>query len=401
MKTELHIDWTVGDVCKGFVFDKNENKGLFGLNGKLIIQAEYQRNYLYGDGKRDVAVVESLLAGYPIGLLYFVKNADGMYEVLDGQQRITSFARFVTMSWPFAIEIDGKPRYFNSLDANLQNKLLNTPLTIYVCEGTPDEIQKWFETINITGIPLSDQELRNAAYCGSFVTLAREQFSNSRNSNLPRWQTYIKGDPKRQAILETALDWVSYGKADEAGCREDKNARINKYLAEHRYDENIDELKNYFTAVMDWIESICDYTGSIMCGQPWGELYEKYHQHPYSKEAFTRRVEELIADDSVTNGRGIIEYVLGGETDTKLLNIRIFDERTKKAVYERQTAEAQAKGVSNCPLCAAGTDSNHTRIWKYKEMDADHVTAWSRGGSTDIRNCQMLCRMHNRAKGNK
>ena len=209
MKTTLHTDWTVEDICKGFIYDKNENKGLFGLNGKLVIQPEFQRNYIYGDGKKDVAVVESLLKEYPLGLIYFVKNADGMYEVLDGQQRITSFARFVNRSWPFAVDWNGKIRYMDSLDSDDQERILKTPLTIYVCEGEPSEIQEWFEIINIAGVPLIKQELRNASYHGPFVTKARAEFSNTGNSKMIRWKTYIKGDPKRQAVLETALDWVS------------------------------------------------------------------------------------------------------------------------------------------------------------------------------------------------
>lgn len=169
MKTTLHTDWTVGDICKGFAFDKNEGKGLFGLDGQLIIQPEYQRNYIYGDGKKDVAVVESLLKSYPLGLMYFVKNKDGMLEVLDGQQRITSFARYVNQSWQFPLEINGKMYYFDSLSDDLKSKITDTPLTIYVCEGTPTEIQEWFEIINRGGVELTPQELRNAAYHGSFV----------------------------------------------------------------------------------------------------------------------------------------------------------------------------------------------------------------------------------------
>ena len=388
MNTELHTEWTVADICKGFIFDQNENKGLYGLNGQLIIQPEYQRNYIYGDGKRDVAVVESLLNKYPIGLLYFVKNPDGKYEVLDGQQRITSFARFVNRSWPFAVERNGKPRYFDSLDQEDKDLLLNTELTIYVCEGTAAEIQQWFETINIAGVPLVKQELRNAAYHGPFVTLARAQFSNSGNANMNRWKTYVKGDPKRQAILETALDWVSDG-------------QIDNYMAQHRYDDNINEIKNNFDTVIDWIDSICDYTGSEMCGQEWGRLYKTYHTTAYDKDKVTERIEDLIEDPQVTNNRGIIEYVLGGETDSKLLNVRVFDERTKKAAYQKQTREAKQKGVSNCPHCAQGNDNNKTRIYQYKEMDGDHVTAWTKGGATDIDNCTMLCRVHNQIKGNK
>lgn len=388
MKAILHTDWTVGDVCKGFVFDRNEGKGLFGLDGQLIIQPEYQRNYIYGDGKRDVAVVESLLKGYPLGLIYFVKNADGMYEVLDGQQRITSFARYVNKSWPFAVELDGKPRYFDSLDADQQKLIVDAPLTIYVCEGEPSEIQAWFETINIAGVPLVKQELRNAAYHGPFVTMAREVFSNTGNANMNRWQTYVKGDPKRQAILETALDWVSEGDIDD-------------YMAKHRYDTNIDELKNHFDTVIDWVDSVFEYTGSEMCGLDWGRLYCEYHKNAYSKDKVAERVDALLDDSQVTDKKGIFEYVLGGEVDSRLLNVRVFDKKTIKAVYRKQTAEAKVRDVSNCPLCAIGHDANAKRIYKESDMDADHVTAWSNGGATDEANCQMLCKTHNRAKGNR
>ena len=388
MKTTLHTDWTVGDVCKGFIFDRNEGKGLFGLDGKLIIQPEYQRNYIYGDGKKDVAVVESLLKGYPLGLIYFVLNADGMYEVLDGQQRITSFARFVNQSWPFAVERNGKPRYFSSLDADEQKMITDAPLTIYVCEGEPSEIQEWFETINIAGVPLVRQELRNASYHGPFVTKARSVFSNTGNANMNRWQTYIKGDPKRQAILEAALDWVSDGE-------------IDAYMARHRNDIGIDELKNHFDTVMDWIDSVFDYTGKFVCGLEWGRLYKQYHTKAYSKDDVTSRVNELLSDTQIDDYRGVFEYILGGEQDPSLLKVRIFDEKTKKAVYDKQTARARARDVSNCPLCAVGHGNNAKRIYKLSEMDADHVTAWSRGGATTASNCQMLCITHNRAKGNR
>lgn len=344
MKTTLHTDWTVGDVCKGFIYDKNENKGLFGLDGKLIIQPEYQRNYIYGDGKRDVAVVESLLKGYPLGLIYFVKNADGMYEVLDGQQRITSFARFVNKSWPFAVEWNGKTRYIDSLDPDERKRILEAKLTIYVCEGEPSEIQEWFETINIANVPLVKQELRNASYHGPFVTKARSVFSNTNNANMNRWKTYIKGDPKRQAVLEAALDWVSDGD-------------IDGYMAQHRNDTGIDELKNHFDTVIDWVDSVFEYTGKEVCSIEWGRLYRQYHTNAYSKAKVTERVNALLADTQITDRKGIFEFILGGEQDKSLLNIRVFDEKTKRTVYEKQTKYAKAKGVSNCPLCAVGHDN--------------------------------------------
>ena len=388
MKTTLHTSWTVGDICKGFIFDQNENKGLYGLDGQLIIQPEYQRNYIYGDGKKDVAVVESLLKGYPLGLIYFVKNADGKYEVLDGQQRITSFARFVNKSWPFAVNWNGKTRYIDSLDLDERKRITEAPLTIYVCEGEPSEIQEWFETINIAGVPLVKQELRNASYHGPFVTKARAVFSNTGNANMNRWKTYVKGDPKRQAVLETALDWVSEGKIDD-------------YMSKHRYDTNIGELAKYFETVIDWIDSVFEYTGSEVCGLEWGRLYRQYHMNAYSKEKVTKRVNELLDDTQVEANRGIFEFILGGEQNTSLLNIRVFDQKTQKTVYEKQTKEAKEKGVSNCPLCAVGHDANKSRIYKQNEMEADHVTAWSKGGASDITNCQMLCKTHNRAKGNR
>ena len=387
MKTTLHTNWTVGDLCKGFVFDRNEGKGLFGLGGKLIIQPEYQRNYIYGDGKRDVAVVESLLKRYPLGLIYFVKNADGMYEVLDGQQRITSFARFVNQTWPFAVELDGKPYYFNSLPQDKKDLITSAQLTIYVCEGDPSEIQAWFETINMQGVPLVKQELRNAAYHGPFVTAARKVFSNADDANMTRWRTYVKGDPARQAILERALDWVSKGD-------------IETYMSAHRYDETIDEMKKYFDTVIDWVDGVFKYTGSYVKGIDWGRLYELYHKKAYDADAVDKRVNELLDDEQVTNKSGIFEFILGGEKDKSLLNIRVFDKHTKEAVYRKQTKDAEAKGVSNCPLCAVSDGPNAKRIYKLRDMDADHVTAWSRGGATDASNCQVLCVNHNRAKGN-
>lgn len=390
MITTLRTDWTVGDVCEGFVFDKNEGKGLFGLGGRLVIQPEYQRNYIYDDGKRDVAVVESLLKGYPLGLLYFVKNEDGTYEVLDGQQRITSFARFVNDTYGFAVtDANGDPRHFDSLPRAARARIRDTYLTIYVCEGTSDEIQEWFKTINIAGVPLNAQELRNSAYHGPFVSACREHFSNSRGTNMAKWQTYVKGDPKRQDILEVALSWVSDGD-------------IDTYLSSHRNSDDISEVKNHFDTVIDWADSLFDETWSQMRGLDWNGMYRAYHKKPYVKADLTARVRALMADEQVRNKRGIFEYVLGGESDASLLDVRVFDSRTKSTVWQQQTDAAKAAGVSNCPMCAAmEKGANRTRIYKIGEMDADHVTAWSRGGSTDISNCQMLCKTHNRSKGNR
>ena len=393
MKITLNTDWTVSDICKGFHYDTNDDKGLNGLNGELIIQPEYQRNYIYGDGKRDKAVVESLVNGYPIGLMYFVKNSDGKYEVLDGQQRITSFGRFVENgAGRFAInETKGTPWYIDSMPEDKREALLNSRLTVYVCEGEPSEIEAWFGIINIAGVPLTAQELRNASYHGPFVSAARAIFSNAHDPHMHIWQAFVKGNPRRQEILEVALEWVAHS----------QNMTIENYMSAHRGDSGADELKRYFDSVIGWVRSVFRYTGSEMKGQPWGEYYEKYHMTAYNPDAIDRRVHELMADEVVTDKRGIIPFLLGGEKDLKLLNVRIFDERTKKAAYERQTTDAKVRGVSNCPLCAISDGPNHDRIYELKEMDADHVAAWSKGGATDIDNCQMLCQTHNRAKGNR
>lgn len=379
--------YTVREICNGFVYNELEGKGLFGLGGKLTVQPEYQRNYIYADGKKDVAVIQSILKGYPLGLIYFNKVADDKFEVLDGQQRITSIGRYVTGKFAVKDQNDLE-QYFSGLPQELQDKILNTKLLIYECQGSESEIKEWFKTINIAGVPLNNQELLNAVYSGSFVTLAKAEFSNSQNANIQMWSAYISGNVNRQDYLATALDWVSHG-------------HVGDYMSQHRYDDNINELKTYFTSVIDWASSVFIDVKNEMCGLEWGRLYEQYHQNAYNPAEVSQKLHELYADPFVTNKRGIAEYILGGCSDTKLLNIRIFGEADKQTVYEQQTSTAREQGVSNCPLCAMGNDANHDRIWKLSEMDADHVTAWSKGGSTDISNCQMLCKTHNRAKGNK
>lgn len=387
MKTNLHTEWTVADICDGFVYNELEAKGLFGMGGQLTIQPEYQRNYIYADGKRDVAVIDSVLKGYPLGVIYFNKTADGRLEVLDGQQRITSLGRFYNGKLGIKDE-NGLPQSIGSIAKEKREKFLATKLLIYECEGTETEIKEWFRTINIAGVPLNTQELLNAVYSGPFVTAAKGVFSNTQNSKMQMWQAYVSGAANRQDFLSTALDWVSRGKAEE-------------YMRDHRFSSDITELVNYFNSVIDWVRTVFPLVENEMRGLPWGELYEKYHTQPYNPAHMKQRVAELYADPYVTNRRGVFEFLLGGETDTKLLNIRIFNEPTKKAVYTRQTEQAKAAGKSNCPFCAIGHDANANKIWKSNEMDADHISAWSKGGATDISNCQMLCKHHNRAKGNR
>ena len=388
MKTTLRTDITVAGICNGFVYNQLEGKGLFGLGGRLTIQPEYQRNYIYADGggKKEQAVIHSLLKGYPLGLIYFNTVGQDRFEVLDGQQRITSIGRYVTGK--FAITDNGNPQYFHSLPADRQARILDSRLLIYECEGTESEIKQWFETINIAGVPLNDQELLNAIYSGPFVTLAKAEFSNSQNANIQKWSAYVKGSANRQEFLERALDWVSQGD-------------IGGYMSAHRHDDNIDGLKIYFNSVIDWVSAVFTDVLPEMKGLEWGRLYEAHHGKSYDPKKISGEVRRLAADPYVTSRKGIFEYLLGGSVDKKLLAVRVFDDRVKRAAYDSQTQVAEKKGVSNCPLCAIGDTANKSRIYKLNEMDADHVSAWSKGGGSTAENCQMLCKTHNQAKGNR
>ncbi len=308
--------YTVEQLCKGFTYNEAEGKGLFGLSGRLTIQPEYQRNYLYAEqnGAREIAVIESILSSYPIGLIYFNKIDDQHLEVLDGQQRITSLGRFLTKK--FAIrDHNGMEQYFDSLPEDKQSKILNTRLLVYECQGSESDIKEWFKTINIAGIPLNEQEVLNAVYSGSFVTRAKEEFSNSQNANINKWSAFIRGNVRRQDYLHTALEWVSHG-------------NVSEYMSLHRNDTDIKELKTYFSSVIDWANSVFEVIEKEMCGLPWGELYEKYHTTPYNPTEVATIQRKLYEDYYVKNKRGIYEYILGGcqEQDRRLLEVRCFDE---------------------------------------------------------------------------
>jgi hypothetical protein len=296
MKTTLKTDITVKDICDGFVYNELEGKGLFGLSGKLTIQPEYQRNYIYADGKRDVAVIESILKGYPLGLIYFNKVSDDVLEVLDGQQRITSFGRFVTNK--FAIQDErGMQQYFDGIAADQRKKILETKLLIYECEGAETEIKDWFKTINIYGVPVNHQEILNAVYSGPFVTLGKAEFSNSQNANIQKWSAYISGSVNRQDFLGCALDWVSKGNIDD-------------YMSRHRHDKNINELKAYFNSVIDWVSTIFSDVESEMRGLEWGRLYESYHNASYNPTKVSKQVRELYADPMSRTARAFLSISL-------------------------------------------------------------------------------------------
>lgn len=388
METKLE-PYKVRDLVEGFVYSELEGKGLFGLSGRLTIQPEYQRAFVYSEKKKEAPVIASLLRGYPLGLVYFNTLPDGKFEVLDGQQRITSIGRFVNNKFSI-IDDDGREQIFSGLAEDKQNKILDSTILVYECVGTETEIKQWFQTINIAGVPLNEQELLNAVYSGPFVTAGKTEFSNSQNANVRKWSAYIKGSVLSQDYWERALEWVSKGKPNIGG-----------YMSRHRFDTDINEVKNYFTSVIEWAESVFTQIEDEMAGLDWGRFYETYKGTAYDATKVAVQVKELCGDPCVTNRRGIWEYVLGGSTDTALLDVRFFEDSTKRATYKKQTDEANSKGISNCPDCANGHEAAKTKIWKLDEMDADHVKAWSKKGATTPENCEMLCKRHNRSKGNR
>ena len=379
---------TIADVVEGFEYNELDEKGLYGLSGRLTIQPEYQRRYIYGDGVKDVAVIDSILKGYPIGLLYFNKTGSDTYEVLDGQQRITSIGRYIRGL--YEVTYNGHLQNFTGLAPEVQRRILDTPLLVYACEGEEPEIKDWFRTINIAGVKLSNQEILNAVFSGPFVTKAREEFSNPGDSRVQKWGSYIAGDIRRQEYLERALQWIT------------RSSDVDAYMSRHRHDDNIHELKEHFNTVIDWIDSVFTDVKNEMKGLEWGRLYDTYHSNTYDQGYIAARVAALYGDAAVRRRSGIFEYVLDGERDKSMLEIRIFEDRDKKVAYERQLVAAKEAGVSNCSYCAMSDNPDQqVKIWAYADMDADHVTAWSKGGTTDLSNCEMLCKTHNRAKGNR
>lgn len=360
MKIELH-EITVREVAENYV--DNAEEGVIGYNGRLNIRPKYQREFVYDDKKRD-AVIDTITKEFPLNVMYWVKNEDGTFEVLDGQQRTISFCQYV--KGDFSVN----NRAFHNLTNTEKEKILNYKLMIYFCEGNDKEKLDWFKIINIAGEKLTDQELRNAVYTGTWLTSAKSIFSKSNCAAYLLSKDYVNGSPIRQEILETALSWISKGE-------------IEKYMSVHQHDPNANELWTYYRNVIEWVKLTFTTYRKEMKGIDWGSLYDKFKDKMFDVKKLEKEIQALMMDDEVTAKKGIYPYVL--TRNEKYLNIRTFSESQKREAYERQ------KGV--CPVCK--------KKWKIEEMEADHITPWHLGGKTTAKNCQMLCKEDNRRKSGK
>lgn len=366
MKIELH-EITIRDIVKGYI--DNAEDGVQGYDGLLNIRPEYQREFVYDEAKRN-AVITTILKGFPLNVMYWVKNNNGTFEVLDGQQRTISFCQYVNNDFSL------NNRAFNNLTITEQDEILDYKCMVYFCEGTDKEKLEWFKTINIAGEKLFDQELRNAVYTGKWLTSAKQKFSKSKCAAYSLANHYIIGSPIRQDYLETAIAWINNGKIEE-------------YMSIHQHDPNANELWLYFLAVINWVETTFIKNRKEMKGINWGMLYNTYKDKQFDTSALEEEIKKLMMDDDVTNKKGIYFYVL--TRNEKYLNIRAFTESQKRVVYERQNG--------NCPHCIA---ENRDKVhYEFEEMEADHIKPWSEGGKTEINNCQLLCKEHNRKKSNK
>ncbi len=350
-------------------FEDNEEEGVVGFSGKLNIRPQYQREFVYSP-KQQEEVINSIFKGFPLNVMYWVKNEDGTYELLDGQQRTLSICSYA--EGEFFVNLNGTPKAFPNLSKNQTEQFLNYPLQVYICEnGTDDEKLDWFEIINIAGEKLTKQELRNAAFPGAWLSAAKRKFSKSNCVAYKLGQDFVPGNPIRQEILEKVLYWITNGGGDD---------ELKKYMAAHQHDTNADAEWQYFQMVISWIRMLFPKYRREMKGLDWGLFYNRFKNNTYSATALEDDIKRLMMDDDVTSKKGIYEYVLSG--DERKLNIRSFTDNMKREAYERQN------GL--CPKCG-----NHFEI---SEMQGDHITPWSQGGKTVAENCQMLCADCNRRK---
>jgi len=360
MKIELK-KITVRELTNGF--EDNAEAGVVGYGGKLDIRPPYQREFIYNDKQRN-AVIHTITKDFPLNVMYWAVREDGDFEIIDGQQRTISVCQYVNGDF----SVNGLA--FHNLTNDKQKQILDYGLTVYFCSGTDSEKLEWFETINIAGEKLTDQELRNAVYSGSWVTDAKKYFSKTGCVAYQIGSDYLNGSPIRQDYLETAIKWISNGK-------------IKEYMSKHQHDQNASALWRYFQDVITWIETTFTKKRRFMKGVDWGTLYNEYKDEQYNTKEIEEEVAKLILDDDVTKKSGIYPYIL--TRNEKYLSIRAFTPAIKQKVYEKQ------KGI--CAKCG--------EHFELEEMEADHITPWHEGGKTTEENCQMLCKECNRRKSGK
>ena len=364
MKIELK-EISIQDVCNGY--KDNEEGGVVGFGGKLNIRPPFQREFVYKDKQRD-EVIKTVINNFPLNVMYWIKNTDGTFELLDGQQRTVSICQYV--NGDFSIDY----KFFHNLTETEKNEILNYKMMIYFCEGNDKEKLAWFKVINTAGEKLTPQEMKNAIYTGEWLVEAKKHFSKTGCPAFDVGEKYLKGSAIRQDYLETVIRWIA----------SKDNLEIEDYMARHQHDPNASELWVYFQSVIDWVKRIFPTYRKDMKGLEWGVLYNEYKDTKYDPILLEKRIKELIEDDEVGNNKGIYKFLLSGEKEISVLNLRTFDEKTTRKVYERH------KGI--CPHC--GSDKHY----EFEEMEADHIIPWNKGGKTVEENCQMLCMHHNRTK---
>lgn len=368
MNIGLH-EITIREIVSNYT--DNGESGVTGYNGKLNIRPPYQREFIYDEKKRN-AVIETINKGFPLNVMYWVKNEDGNFELMDGQQRTVSFCQYVNSDFSL------NNKFFHNLTQTEKDRILDYKCMVYFCEGTDLEKLEWFKTINIAGEKLTDQELRNAIYTGPWLSDAKLKFSKSNCAAYLLAKDYVSGSPIRQEFLEKAISWINGGD-------------VEGYMAQHQHDPNANELWTYFKNVIDWVNLTFIKYRKEMKGINWSELYNSYHSQTFNTTKLENRISELFLDDEVTNKKGIYPYVLDGLE--KHLNLRAFSEAQKRKAYENQNGK--------CPRCAAMNKLTKNKIWAFEEMEGDHITPWHEGGKTEVDNCQMLCRQCNREKGGR
>lgn len=364
---------TIRDLVAGYVDDPNN--GVYAYGGKLNVRPPYQREFRY-DTKQQQAVVETVLKGFPLNIMYWSVADDGTFEMIDGQQRTLSICGYYIHDFNI-VDKERGILYIDNLTDEEKEHFLDYKLTVYFCTGTDKEKLDWFRVINIAGERLLDQELRNAVYSGPFVTDARRHFSKAKCPAQAVGGDYMTGSTLEQAYLETVLKWA----ARHDGITD--SSPIDKYMAMHQHDVNANKLWAYFMQVMTWVKSTFPKYRKEMKGLDWGAMFDEFGDRTYDTDGLEKQISRLMEDDEIMKKSGIYRYVLGG--DERSLSFRMFDKKQKREAYERQ------KGI--CPLCG--------KHFELEEMEGDHITPWRDGGRTTAENCQMLCRECNRRKGSK